>query len=243
MCKRTPPAHCGKVWSAKWALSSSTGSEPGRRGGGSNIKTGHGALPAACIRWILTLGWLSLLAVCCVYSYTADGSFKTERLKTGGSSTTKLFSESFLQFFHCQSQLRDVCYGQVTREKRTSTCTPGNFCVSPNIRSVTRHCVSFSECFFHSAPCPLLPSPSFWILLHTILNNLTHSACCHNFTASFQESSRSWPHLAHFGATAKTLHFPASYPEHHQAANSASSRDFAQQSTDNTSDILIATSL
>lgn len=103
-----------------------------------------------------------MLAVCCVYSYTADGSFRTEKLKTGGSPTTKLFSESFLQFFHCQSQLRDVCYGEVTREKRTSTCMPGNFCVSPNIRSVTRCCGSHfrSVCFSHSAPCPLLPSAS-----------------------------------------------------------------------------------
>lgn len=158
MCKRTPSPHCGKFWSTKltlskaWSLEEEVVAATQREQG----------LPAVCIRWILTLGWLSLLAVCCVYSYTADGSFKTEKLKTGGSLTTKLFSESFLQFFHCQSQLKDISYGEVTHEKRTSTCMPGNFCVSPNIRSVTTCCGShfWSVCFFHSAPCPLLPSPS-----------------------------------------------------------------------------------
>lgn len=57
--------------------------------------------------------------VCYVYSYTAAGSFKTEKLrnKTGGRPTSELFGESFLQFFYCQSQLRTVCYGQAARER------------------------------------------------------------------------------------------------------------------------------
>lgn len=200
-------------------------------------------MSAECTGWILTLGWLSVLAACCVYTYTADGSFKTEKLKTGGSPTTKLFSESFLQFFHCQSQLRDVCYGEVTCEK--STCMPGNLCVNPNIRSVTRHCGAHFQTVFCIQPLVLSSlHPLLWILLHTILNNLTHSACCHKPIVPFQDSSRSWAHLAHFGATAKTLHFPVSYTEHHQTANSVSSQDFAQQATDSTSQfILIATSL
>jgi len=56
--------------------------------------------------------------VCIVYSYTADGSFKTEKLKnkTGGSPTSELFGKSFLQFFYCQSQLSVVCYGEAARE-------------------------------------------------------------------------------------------------------------------------------
>ena len=115
--------HChhavGSLCSAKLTLPNCTGSEPGRRAGCSNTKTGHRSPPAVCIRWILSFRWLSLLAVCCVYSYTADGSFKTEKLKniTGDSPTSALFGESFLQFFHCQSQLRDVCYGEDTHEK------------------------------------------------------------------------------------------------------------------------------
>lgn len=113
--------HCaaGILGSAKPTLPHSTGMEPGRRGGGSHTKTGHGSLPAVSIRRIPTLGRTELLAVCCVYSNTAGGSFKTEKLKnkTGGSPTTELFGESFLQFFHCQSQLRAVCYGEVTREE------------------------------------------------------------------------------------------------------------------------------
>lgn len=168
---RTPPPHCGKFWSAELTVQSYR-LRAWKKKGGSNRKTGHWVLPGVCIRWILTLGWLSLLAVCCVHSYTADGSFKTEELKTGGSPTTKLFSESFLQFFHCQSQLRDVCYGEVTCEKRTSTCTPGNFCVSPSIRSVTRHCGSHFQSV--SSIQPLVLSclhPLLWILLHSILSN------------------------------------------------------------------------
>lgn len=58
---------------------------------------------------------------------------------------------------------------------------------------------------------------------------LTHSACCHTPTAPSPESSRSWAHLAHFGATAKTLHFPAPYTAHYQAANSAHEISLSRQ--------------
>lgn len=171
---------------------------------------------------------------------SADGSFKTEKLKTGGSPTTKLFSESFLQFFHCQSQLKDVRYRGVTREKRTSTCMPGNFCVSASVRSVTRHCGSRfqSVCFFHLAPCPL-PSfhPLLWIFLHTILSNhYPLSLLPQSPSKRAAGLGHTWPIC---GATAKALYFPACYRAHYQTANSASSWDFAQQATDNTSKFLL----
>lgn len=56
--------------------------------------------------------------VCNVYSYAADGSFKTEKLKnkTGGRPTNELSGKSFLQFFYCQSQLSVVYYGEAARE-------------------------------------------------------------------------------------------------------------------------------
>lgn len=94
-------------------------------------------------------------------------------------------------------------------------------------------------------PFSPLSSPLFTLFFESIIQCwaiITHSACCHVPTAPSPENSRSWAHLAHFGATAKTLHFPASYTAHYQAANSVHEILLSRQQI-TSQFILIATSL
>lgn len=181
--------------------------------------------------------------VCIVYSYRADGSFKTEKLtnKTGGRPTSEHFGKSFLQFFYCESQLSAVCYGEAAHEIEKNTCMPENFCKAlfpiqdarQDILSlIFRICLCFFQSFALSSLQPHSEN-SEWPLLTGLLPYIYR-----------QGSSRAWAYLVHFGtpplchSLSSVLHCIL------PITNSASSRYFAQQAPDNTSQfILIASSL
>lgn len=166
--------------------------------------------------------------VCYVYSYTAAGSFKTEKLrnKTGGRPTSELFGESFLQFFYCQFQLRAVCYGQVAHETGDQKYQKTSVKHYPLCKTHGKtFWVSPSESVFASSSPLLSPPPLLCSPLQPILSNPYLPACCHISTAkAAAEPGRTWSILVpHLFATAEALCFTASYTAHSQTANSASS--------------------